>query len=85
MPPLPMIWPVHEAGLKVDGEVEVLCSRYCWLGRLAVSVAAVSSTSISVVVVVEPPAAAPVDVPKDTEDTTAMSTSRTGDGASDGG
>ena len=84
MPPLLMIWPVHEAGLKVDGEVEVLCSRYCWLGGLEVSVAAVSSTSISVVVV-EPSAAASAAVPKDTEDTTAMSTSRTGDGASEGG
>ena len=31
MPPLPMIWPVHAAGLKVDGEVGVRCSWYCWL------------------------------------------------------
>ena len=85
MPPLPMIWPVHRAGLKVAGDEGVRCSRNCcWLVGSAVSVAAVSSTSISVVVV-EPPAAAAVDVPKDTEDTTAMSTSRTGDGASDGG
>ena len=75
-PVLPMIWPVHAAGLKVDREARVRCSKNCWsLLELAVPV---SSTYISAV---DPAAPAP----KDTEDTAVMSTSRAGDGARDGG